>query len=86
MFTFEDFDIDKTNKNQVKVFELKITAENLYQLLNEFSERIFKNFDQLKDREVGIITSINPNNKDLISRADGSIKDIEEKYTPVVKL
>ena len=86
MFTFEDFDIDKTNNNQVKVFELNITAENLYQLLNEFSERIFKNFDQLKDREVGIITSINPNNKDLISRADGSIKNIEEKYTPVVKL
>lgn len=86
MFTFEDFDIDKTNNNQVKVFELNITAENLYLLLNEFSERIFKNFDQLKDREIGVITSINPNNKDLISRADRNIKDIEDKYNPVVKL
>lgn len=86
MFTFEDFDIDKTNNNKVKVFELKISAQSLYQLLNEFSERIFRNFDQLQNQEIGVITSINAHNKDLKKSATGSIKELEDKYGPAVKL
>lgn len=86
IFTFEDFDIDKTNNNQFKVFELKITAKTLYQLLTEFSEIIAKNFNQLQGRSIGIKTSIKEENKTIQSRAENKIKELEDQYGPIVKL
>ncbi|MGN1372134.1 MAG: hypothetical protein ACI4XM_07675 [Candidatus Coprovivens sp.] len=86
IFTFEDYDIDKTTNNKVKVFELSITADSLYQLLKEFSERIFNNTEQLEYQTIGVLTNINHHNKNIKKQADNSIKKLEEKYGPIVKL
>ena len=86
IFTFEDYDLDKTTNNKVKVFELSITANSLYQLLKEFSERIFNNTEQLQYKTLGVLTNINHHNKNIKKQADYNIKKLEEKYGPIAKL
>lgn len=86
MFTFEDFDVDKINNNKFKVFELRISAQTLYQLLIEFSKRIHNNLDQIQGRTLGVINSVNEGNKSMLEKSEEKIKNMEEKYGPVIKL